>query len=303
MEREAITEIVKQVISEMTAPQLGITRHKASEKICSSETGLEHQVPIEASARHVHLCQADIDTLFGKGYQLTVKKNLSQPGEFLARERVKILGERSIIENVAVLGPARKQTQVEVSLSDAFTLGIEPPINLSGNLNGAADVVIINGVNTVNAKSSTIIARNHIHMTPEEAETFGVKDRQEVNVKVTGVRPMTFENVVIRVDKSFSLAMHIDLDEANACGEKFGIKAEIIGLSADTPKPASIGKKLHDKPAVNRLEYNEKLLNEAQASKYSIHEGAELCMPAKTIVTPAAKDMLRKYKIAIKVIK
>ncbi len=173
-------------------------------------------VPVEVSARHVHLTQEAVEQLFGKGHQLTKKRDLSQPGEFLAEERVKIVTNKGEFANVAVLGPARPAVQVELSMTDCKTLGIKAPINLSGDLKGAADVVLFSAGGMYHAEHSAIVAKAHIHMTPRDAEAYGVKDGQTVRVRLDSPRPITVNDVLIRVKESFRLAMHIDFDEANA---------------------------------------------------------------------------------------
>lgn len=177
------------------------------------------KVPVEASARHVHLTAADAEKLFGPGHGLTPKRDLSQPGQYLSEEWVKLVTAKGEFSNVAVLGPLRKETQVELSLTDARALGISAPVNLSGDLTGAGDVVIVGPKGVVEARGSVIAARAHIHMTPEDARRFAVHDGQKVSLKIEGtVRPVTVHDVVIRVDKSFALAAHLDFDEANAAG-------------------------------------------------------------------------------------
>ena len=182
-----------------------------AEKPGVSETVM--QVPIEVSARHVHLCKADVEKLFGPGHKLTHKRDLSQTGEFLSEERVTLRGPKGEMKNVAVLGPERSATQVELSLSDA---GVEIPLRLSGDLSGAADVTIISPSCELNAHACAIAALSHIHLTPEDAQEMGLKDKQLVSVDVDGDRPVTFRNVVVRVKPSFRKFMHIDFDEANA---------------------------------------------------------------------------------------
>ena len=172
--------------------------------------------PVEVSARHVHLTQEAVEKLFGKGHKLTKKRDLSQPGEFLAEERVKIVTSKGEFANVAVLGPARPAVQVELSMTDCKTLGIKAPVNLSGDLNGAADVVLFSAAGMVEAKASAIVAKAHIHMTPKDAQAYGVHDGQKVRVHLGSPRPITIDDVIIRVKDSFALAMHIDFDEANA---------------------------------------------------------------------------------------
>lgn len=174
-------------------------------------------VPIEASARHVHLSKEAVELLFGAGATLTKKRDLSQPGEFLSEQRLKLVTAKGEIANVAVLGPERKAVQVELSMTDCRTLGIKAPVNLSGDLSGAGDVYLVSERAVLDAKGSVIVAQNHIHMTPADAEYYGVTDGQSVSVKTNTSRPVSFDNVIIRVNKNFALAMHIDFDEANAC--------------------------------------------------------------------------------------
>ena len=173
-------------------------------------------VPVEVSARHVHLTQEAVEALYGKGHKLTKKRDLSQPGEFLAEERVKIVTAKGEFANVAVLGPARPATQVELSMTDCKTLGIKAPVNLSGDLTGAGNVVLFTPNGMVKADASAIVAKAHIHMTPKDAQTYGVHDGQKVRVHLDTPRPITVDDVIIRVKETFALAMHIDFDEANA---------------------------------------------------------------------------------------
>jgi len=174
------------------------------------------EVPVEVSARHVHLSRADADILFGAGYELTRKRDLSQPGQFLCEERVKLVTQKGQIEAVAVLGPLRGETQVELSLTDARALGVKAPVRLSGDLREAGDVVIVGPRGVVAAKGSAIVARAHVHMTPEDASRYGVKDGENVSLRLGGERKVTVHDVAVRVHKNFALAAHIDYDEANA---------------------------------------------------------------------------------------
>ena len=178
----------------------------------------EDRIPIGVSARHVHLSQTDLETLFGKGYQLTKKKDL-MGGQFAAQECVTIIGTKlRAIENVRVLGPVRKQTQVEVAQTDAVKLGVKAPVRLSGDLAGSAPVTLVGPKGAIYLKEGCIVAKRHIHMAPKDAERFGVKDRQVVKVRFDSGRGGTFEDVPIRVDPTFDLEMHIDTDEANGLG-------------------------------------------------------------------------------------
>lgn len=184
------------------------------------------QVPVEISARHVHLTQEAVECLFGPGHKLTCKRELSQPGEFLAEERVKIITAKGDFSNVAVLGPERAAVQVEISLTDSKALGVKAPVNLSGDLTGAESVVLLGPKGIYRAEGSTIVAKSHIHMTPKDAADFGVHDGQVVRVKLQSNRPATLDDVVIRVKESFKLAMHVDIDEGNAAG----VTADTVGI-------------------------------------------------------------------------
>ncbi|WP_029504292.1 ethanolamine utilization phosphate acetyltransferase EutD [Lachnoclostridium phytofermentans] len=185
---------------------------------------------VEASGRHVHLSREDVNTLFGSGYQLTPIKKLSQPGQFACEERVTITGPKNSIQNVVVLGPERSKSQVEISLTDALTLGTKAPVRLSGDIKGTPGIKITNPKNgaSIELKEGLIVAKRHIHMTPEDANRFHVSNGDSVKVKVFGERPVILEDVDIRVDKNFSTAMHIDYDEANACGYTKETKGMII---------------------------------------------------------------------------
>lgn len=176
------------------------------------------QVPIEVSARHIHLSKPDSARLFGSGFTLSKIKDLSQTGQFAAEERVKLIGPSGAIDKVRVLGPCREETQVEVSETDAKRLGLTPPVRDSGNLDRTPGVKIIGPAGELKLKRGVILALRHIHIDPLSAEKLGVKNGDRVKVDTSGARDLLFENVLIRVDPSFRLVMHIDTDEANAAG-------------------------------------------------------------------------------------
>ena len=174
---------------------------------------------IETSARHIHLNQADLETLFGEGYTLTHKKDLSQPGQYACEERLSIVGEKSTIKNVVILGPVRSDTQVEVSASDARTLGINAPVRESGHISNSGSCTLIGPKGELTIPKGVIIAKRHIHFNIKDAEKFGIQNKDVVKVKCgTNGRALIFDDVICRVHESFALAMHIDTDEANACG-------------------------------------------------------------------------------------
>jgi len=175
------------------------------------------KIPIAISARHVHLTRETLDKLFGKDYELTVYKPLSQPGQFAANEMVTLVGPRNRIENVRILGPLRPKDQVEISKTDEFFLGVDAPVRDSGNVAGSPGITLIGKSGAAVLKEGVIVAHRHIHMHPDDAQMFGVNDKDMVNVDVDDEdRPLTFKNVLIRVSDKFKLEMHIDTDEGNA---------------------------------------------------------------------------------------
>jgi putative phosphotransacetylase len=181
-------------------------------------------IPIAVSARHCHLSQADLEQLFGKGYELSKKAELSQPGQFASKETVTLVGPRGCIEKVRILGPVRSATQVEISKTDSVKLGVQPPLRESGNIKDSASITLVGPQGSIYKKDGVIIAQSHIHMSPEDADRFEVVNGEYVRVKNEGIRTMTFENVLVRVSSKYNLEMHIDTDEANAgfisCGDK-----------------------------------------------------------------------------------
>lgn len=184
---------------------------------------------IETSARHIHLTKEDFETLFGKGKELTVKKMLSQPGQFASNERVILEGPKGRIERVMILGPFRPESQVELSKTDLRTIGIDAPINLSGDLTKAGAVKVIGPEGELELDKNVIVPKRHIHMTPKDAEEFDVCDGDSVMVNVqTYDRSLIFDDCIIRVNENFSLAMHIDTDESNAANVTIDTKGSIV---------------------------------------------------------------------------
>ena len=210
---DMIAEIVNRVMSE-----LGGTNQKE-----------DNTVPVGVSNRHIHLSVDDAETLFGKGYQLTPLKDLSQPGQFACKETLTIVGPSlRPIENVRVLGPVRKASQVEISRTDSFTLKVKPPVRESGDIAGSAPITIIGPKGVVQLKEGCIIANRHIHMSTAEGAQFGLADGDYVDVETSGERRTKFYDVQVRVNKDFRLEMHIDTDDANAACIGNGGKVKIV---------------------------------------------------------------------------
>ncbi|AZU62780.1 phosphate propanoyltransferase [Neobacillus mesonae] len=199
MDQQAIEAIVAEVVSRLN----GAAKNDDS-------------IPIAVSARHCHLSQSDLEALFGEGYELTKKADLSQPGQFAANETITIVGPRGSIEKVRILGPARNMTQVEVSQTDSIKLGSKPPLRESGDIKGSAPITLVGPNGSLYKKEGLIIAQAHIHMNPDDAARFDVKNGEYVKVEVGGIRPATLGKVLIRVSPRYKLEMHVDTDEANA---------------------------------------------------------------------------------------
>jgi putative phosphotransacetylase len=186
------------------------------------------RIPVGISARHVHVSQEHLELLFGPGYELTPFKDLSQPGQYAAEEKVTLVGPKGILQNVRILGPSRKATQVEISRTDCFALGVNAPVRESGDIEGTPGIVIVGPYGPVKLEQGVIVAKRHIHFTPEIAEEFGVKDGEEIMVKTEGERPLIFDSVVVRVREDFDLDMHLDTDEANAAGLRQGDTVTVV---------------------------------------------------------------------------
>ncbi len=197
---------------------------------------MENKIIVNTSARHIHVTQEDLETLFGKGFELEVKKELMQPGQYASNQRIDILGEvgkdgvtRREIKGVSILGPVRKATQVELSFTDARTLGLKAPIRESGDLSGSAKCTLVGPCGKIDLEEGVIIAKRHVHLDPKSAEELGVKDKDVVSVELTtSERALTFGDVVIRVSDKFVPEMHIDTDEANAANASGVVYGKII---------------------------------------------------------------------------
>lgn len=186
------------------------------------------RVPVGVSARHIHLSQEHIEILFGSGYQLKEMKPLSQPGQFAAEETVAVVGPKGKFDKVRILGPARSRSQLEISRTDSFSLGIPAPVRESGNTDGTPGIKIVGPQGEVDLEDGVIVAARHIHFHTDDAVKWGIADKQKLSVRVEGERAVVFENVIARVSDTFALDMHIDTDEANAAGVKNGDWATIL---------------------------------------------------------------------------
>ncbi len=309
MDREQIQEIIFRVLSEFGNWMPG------------REPDLKF--PVEVSAKHVHLTDKAVEVLFGKGKKLTPKRPLSQPGQFLSEERVTLVTPKGRIENVAVLGPERPYVQVELSATDARTLGVKAPLKMSGDLAGAGDVYIIGPAGVYDAKGSAIVAQAHIHLTPEDADKAGVSDGQRVSVTIRGERPATFENVICRVSSTAGLAMHIDYDEANACmlpknatarmrlqtpccsieqtpaKEKQPVKSCAEEKKSPEAKPEKEIKPCDQPKEKPETVFTGKLITEAIAKELTAQKGGTLTIKKGVIVTPSAKDIFSREKMEL----
>jgi len=273
MNERQIESIVASVLSELNAQPL--------------MPDISPPIPIEPSARHVHLTQEAVERLFGPGAALTQTRALSQPGEFLSEQRVNVVTSGGVLERVAVLGPVRGAVQAELSLTDCHALGITAPVRLSGDLRGGADVLLVGPAGIYEAKGAAIAAHNHIHMTLDDAARFGVVNGQAVSMRVQTARPVTFERVVVRVSKNFTLAMHIDFDEANACALAPGTAGYIHNAQCVIR---------NEIPPSTMIE--DKVITEALAKEIA-KRGSPAVLRAGTILTPSARDIFSQHRILI----
>jgi len=215
-----ITKITTEVIRTINQNQDSIsTAHKA-------DIG---SIPVGVSVRHLHIKQEDLEILFGKGYKLSKKKDLKQPGEFAANEVVTVVGPKlRSISNIRILGPIRAKTQVELAKTDGIQLGINPPVRKSGDLLGSSSITLVGPKGSLTLKEGAIRANRHIHMGPEDAARFAVEDDDYVSVEVAGDKALVFKNVQIRVRQGWILEMHLDTDDANAANINCGTRVKLL---------------------------------------------------------------------------
>lgn len=291
-------EMIKKVVAEVISGYLEDQSSYVSE-------GLE--IPIGTSARHVHLSETDVERLFGKGYVLTKKRDISQPGQFLCEERVTIIGPKNVFQNVAVLGPIRKNTQVEISVSDARILGVDPPVAMSGELDDAGDIMIASPQACIKAEKSLIVAKNHVHFSAQEARQAGVSDGDLVDVVMQTERSLTFRNVPVRAGDKHKLEMHIDFDEANACLYKKGDKAILIkqtGIRPVNPQACEIQEKSAKDfekagPVSMEMKLETKFVTEKQMQEAVLKGCHMISVGKKAIISPLAMDLARQNNMQI----
>lgn len=282
MDRHMIERIVADVMA-----QLGET---------SVPVPPDGMIPVAVSARHVHLAPEHVEALFGQGFELTKRSDLSQPGQFASNETVVIAGPKGSLERVRVLGPARKLTQAEISWTDAMKIGARPPLRESGDITGSAPLTLIGPAGSLMLSEGLIIAQAHIHMSPQDAQNYGVNNGEFVTVKVSGERPLSIDKVLIRVSDRYRLEMHIDTDEANAGLIKSGAPGRIVNESAVVQAMTPIVQQPRNQP----YEFKQKLLSREHVQ--AIDE-KEIVIRKGTIVTPLAKDTARELGKEITFIK
>lgn len=263
------------------------------------------EVFVEASGRHIHLCRADAERLFGKDYVFEKVRDLSQPGQYVCRERLTIEGPKGKIDNVVILGPLRKHTQVEISVTDARVLGIEAHVRQSGDVAGTPGCTLFNQANGGRAviDEGVIVAKRHIHLHTSTAKKWGLRDNETVTLLVGGSRGLAFGHTTVRVSDKFADYAHIDYDEANACLLKKGMTGSIIktdgtvcGAKQSVTKPQEI-----IKPQSSAVAFEHRVLTEADLMKLKLRcgDGFRLRIPSACLVTPLAEDYIKNFNIEI----
>ena len=279
---DQIEAIVREVVSRL-----------ANEKSACSD----RLIPAEMSARHVHLSKEDLKQLFGLD-ELECARSISQPGQYLSTCRLRLIGPKGILDNVAVLGPTRGATQVEISATDARTLGVSAPVRLSGELADAAEICLQAGGKII-CRKAAIVAKRHLHMTPEDAAAFGVSHGQSVCVRVLGSRSLILEDVPVRVSKQSALALHMDTDEANAAGAGKDCSCQIVSCSAPAScaPPCAPAPQPVLQPACETLPG--KLITEQDIKKLCSSGANSLCIAKGQIITPLARDTAKSLGLTL----
>ena len=285
MDGETLGRIVRAILARL-APMLSAGPHP-------------RPIPIGVSNRHVHLAAEDLAALFGPGYALRPERQLSQPGQFAAAETVIVAGPKGCLEKVRVLGPLRRQSQVEIARTDAFRLGISPPVRESGDLADTPGVTLIGPYGAVRLKEGLIIARRHVHMTPADAEEFKVADGEPVRLLIGGERGLVFDGVIIRVRKDFALELHLDTDEANAAGVKNGDSAVL--LVPGCPDAVRDRQAWEEMGGRSRSSSEHLALVTEEAVRKAWREGKKaIHLRPGGLLTPLARDTARELGIEIR---
>ncbi len=252
-------------------------------------------VPAAVSNRHVHLSRADIDRLFGAGYELTPIKPLSQPGQFAAKETITLHGPKGSIAGIRVLGPARPDTQIEISVTDSFKLGIKPVVRMSGKVEGTPGGRIETQFGSVEIPCGVMVSARHLHLSARQAEQLNLKDGQTIALKSMGERAIVLENVIVRSGDGHDMEVHLDMDEANAAIIKNGDLLEIVGGEAVSVKPQAAVSEVQA-ASIEPLS----LVTEEDV-KLAAKRGGSVAAAAGAIITPLAKDTARELNVDIKV--
>lgn len=300
MNEEEIRKMIERILRERMGIEL--SSHSPQGSCPSWERREDASFPVEASARHIHLSREHWKALFGNR-EAQIKKELSQPGQFQADMRVTLIGSKGVLQNVAVLGPSRRATQVELSMTDARVLGIDAPVRESGHISGSAGIVISAEGKAIRLEEGVIIAKRHIHMKPEDALARGAADGDLVKAQVYGLRPLIFDDVVVRVSEEYCLAMHIDFDEANACGWRPDTRGTIFmgeGGSCQNGRGKAAADKEQKAPGEAGIRLDQKLISEALVKERVGPDATALLIPKRSIITPLAMDALRERNVELK---
>jgi putative phosphotransacetylase len=281
MEQEILKAVISRILAKMTGYSIAMVHPEP--------------IPIGISNRHLHLSSPDLEVLFGLNYQLQLQKELRQPGQFAAVETVILAGPKGCLERVRILGPVRKQTQVEISLGDAFRLGVNPPIRESGVVKDSSAVTIIGPKGTIQLKEGLIIAQRHIHMAPSDAIKYGVADGANVQVKLGGERGLVFDRVTVRVNQNFLLELHLDTDEANAAAVGNGDFANLLtnNLAVGVHQSITNNEKTFQTIAEAPTLVTDEVVRSAWKNKtvLTIKEG--------TPITPLARDTIKDLGVKV----
>ncbi len=291
MDRKQVEQAVRAVLARME-PSVTVPDNAPVSPPSTPVPSAAPLFPVEVSARHVHLSTADARALFGLD-QLERDRDLSLPGQFLSKQRVRLIGPKGTMEHVAVLGPTRSSTQIEIAASDARQLGVRAPVRLSGDTQGAGSLYLQAGDALVKADAA-IVAQRHLHLSPADAARIGASDGQALNVRVHGSRPVTFEAVIARISPEFLTTLHLDTDEANAAGVESGCTCTVIGASDAAPIQSST-------PAapVTPHAFEGKLLSERDAKALVATGLTTLTLRSGQIATPLALDVLRAAGVTL----